>query len=383
MEHQKTMATTEEYSYDYIGEDTNASYPDLPEPCSHKKTLRFARLFCPLVYSLVFVVAVVGNVLVLCVIRRYRRAQHSPCSFSLTDTFLLHLAVSDLLLALTLPFFSVQWAGEWVFGPAFCKFTGALFSLNVYCGILFLACISFDRYLAIVHAISTGWRRDTCLAHVACAVIWVGCMGLACVDFQYRDVVRVDLTEPDEQDGPLLCDLMFEVGTSQHWQVSLQMTGLFVFFGLPLLVMLYCYARIFRALCHASRRQKRRSLRLIVWLVCVFVLCWAPYNGLRLTDSLMTLGWIERSCWLYHVLDVGSLVTQSLGLAHCAFNPLLYGFVGVKFRRELAQMCKEVLGSCGYLGEGRWSSGRGSQRRVTGSFSSAESDNTSFFTVML
>ncbi|XP_077065974.1 C-X-C chemokine receptor type 3-2 [Siphateles boraxobius] len=374
-------ASTDDYGYTDYDYGNSSNYGDDVHgdaaPCSLKETWEFLGRFAPIAYILVFILALVGNVLVLCVIRRYRQSRHSPCSFSLTDTFLLHLAISDLLLAVTLPFFAAEWINGWVFGLFMCKLTGTVFSLNVYCGVLFLACISFDRYLAIVHAINISWRRKTCHAQLACAIIWVVCFGLAMVDMLYREVAEIHGMDR------WMCLIVYSQESFRQWQIGMQLVSLILGFIIPLLVMLYCYLRIFKALCHASRRQKRRSLRLIVSLVIVFVVSWAPYNALRLTDSLQTLGVITKSCGLNKVLDVGVLVTESLGLAHCALNPLLYGLVGVKFRRELAHMCKAALGPQGCLGLAGWANGRGSTiRRPTGSFSSVESENTSYFSVM-
>ncbi|XP_059423019.1 C-X-C chemokine receptor type 3-2 [Carassius carassius] len=380
MKHTTTAEVTEYTDYDYSINSTDFNNDDVDDkaaaPCSLLDTWDILSHFAPVAYILVFILALVGNILVLCVIRRYRQSRHSPCSFSLTDTFLLHLAISDLLLAITLPFFAVEWINEWVFGVFMCKIAGALFSLNVYCGVLFLACISFDRYLAIVHAINIRWRRKTCHAQLACATIWGVCLGLAMVDVYYRNVVTVYGI------NRLMCHIDFSQENSQQWQIGMQLVSMIIGFILPLLVMLYCYLRIFKALCHATRRQKRRSMRLIISLVIVFVISWAPYNALRMTDSLQTLGFIVKSCALNKVLDVGIFVTESLGLAHCALNPLLYGLVGVKFRRELTQMCKVALGPQGCLGLAGWANSRGSTRRPTGSFSSMESENTSYFSVM-
>lgn len=273
--------TTEDYwfIYDYASQTTDISPAEQSNavPCSQEDIMSFTRSYSPVIYSLVFLLALVGNVLVLCVVRRYRTSSSGSCSFSLTDTFLLHLAISDLLLAFTLPLFAVQWAHGWVFGQALCKISGALFSLNCYSGILFLACISFDRYLAIVHAVSSGWKRNTCHAQIACVAIWTVCLGLSGVDIAFRQV--------SDLEGLQVCQVWF-TKSSMQWEVGLQLVNLVLGFGLPLLVMLYCYIRIFRSLCNASRRQKRKSLRLIVSLVSVFVLCWAPYNTFQLVDRL-------------------------------------------------------------------------------------------------
>ncbi|XP_062255999.1 C-X-C chemokine receptor type 3-2 isoform X1 [Platichthys flesus] len=369
-------ATTEDYWQNYDYEDDNSSSSETSRtraaPCLQGDIYGFAQRYSPVVYTLVFLLAVVGNVLVLCVIRRYRKSQSGgACAFSLTDTFLLHLAISDLLLAFTLPMFAVQWAHKWVFGLAACKMSGALFSLNRYSGILFLACISFDRYLSIVHAVSSGWRRNTVHAQVVCALIWVVCLGLSGVDIIFKQVMSVNTSG---QQSVLLCHMWFEVNSTQ-WQVGLQLISVVLGFGLPLLVMLYCYIRIFRSLCNATRRQRRKSLRLIISLVSVFVICWAPYNCFQLADSLHKLGMVAGGCQFGRVVDIGTLITESLGLSHCALNPLLYGFVGVKFRRELVRMFKGLLAPRGRLGMEGWKPRR--PRRPTGSFSSAESENTS------
>ncbi|KAI5105932.1 C-X-C chemokine receptor type 3-2, partial [Silurus meridionalis] len=333
-------------------------------PCNLTAAWYFTEQYVPATYILVFILAILGNMLVLIVIRRYRQSHRSPCAYSLTDTFLLHLAISDLLLALTLPFFAAQWITGWVFTTGICKLAGALFSLNVYCGVLFLACISFDRYLAIVHAVHTNWRHNTCLAQLACAIIWICCIGLSAIDINFRKVV--DINGFDKQ----MCTVDFNTDSSAQWQLSMQLVSLLLGFCLPLLVMLYCYLRIFHALCQKStRRQKRRSLRLIISLVAVFVLCWAPCNILKMVDSLRILSIVSPSCTMHYMLDVSILVTESLGLAHTALNPLLYGFVGVKFRRELYQMFKTGLSSarCQRMSQGM-------SRRPTGSFSSVDKD---------
>ncbi|XP_069559837.1 C-X-C chemokine receptor type 3-2 [Brachyistius frenatus] len=368
--------TPEDY-WDYFYEDNYTSSSEtrgvIAPPCSQQDIYSFAQKYSPVIYSLVFAVAVVGNVLVLCVIRRYRNSQSGgACAFSLTDTFLLHLAISDLLLAFTLPLFAVQWAHYWVFGSIACKISGALFSLNRYSGILFLACISFDRYLAIVHAVGSGWKRKTCHAQFACVIIWVVCLCLSGVDIAFKGVMKIDTVG---HQTPPLCQMMYTLNAKQ-WQVGLQLVSIVLGFGVPLLIMLYCYIQIFRSLCNASRRQRRKSLRLIISLVSVFVVCWAPYNCFQLADSLHRLDVVTGGCQFGYVVDIGTLITESLGLSHCALNPLLYGFVGVKFRRELVRMCKGLLGQRGWRGMEGWRERR--RRRPTGSFSSAESENTSY-----
>ncbi|GCC16596.1 hypothetical protein chiPu_0021408, partial [Chiloscyllium punctatum] len=102
------------------------------------------------IYSLVCFLAVTGNVIVMIVLLYNRRAITS------TDIYLLHLAVADLLFAMTLPFWAVDAVSGWVFGNAMCKIISMLQEINFYSGILLLACISIDRYLVnILHPVPT------------------------------------------------------------------------------------------------------------------------------------------------------------------------------------------------------------------------------------
>lgn len=77
-------------------------------------------------YLLAFVVGVLGNGLLLLVLVQSRR------TWSVTDTIILHLAVADVLLLVTLPTWAAQAAQPegWTFGTPFCKITGAVFMVR-------------------------------------------------------------------------------------------------------------------------------------------------------------------------------------------------------------------------------------------------------------
>ncbi|NXA40877.1 CCR10 protein, partial [Eudromia elegans] len=116
----------------------------LPELCEKEAVQGFARTYQPAVYLLLSLLGAAGNGLVLLTHTRYRRAQ------SVSDVCLLHLALSDLLLLLTLPFAVTVTLQGWAPGTAACRVLQGLYALNFYSGFLFLTCISVDRYVAIV-----------------------------------------------------------------------------------------------------------------------------------------------------------------------------------------------------------------------------------------
>lgn len=103
-------------SYDY---DNYESNDDL-EPRDS-----FAVLV-PVLYSAVLVIGLLGNGLVLTVVVLKRR------SWSISNTFVLHLSVADVLLLLTLPFWAAQAALRcgWCFTEVLCKISGGVFNVS-------------------------------------------------------------------------------------------------------------------------------------------------------------------------------------------------------------------------------------------------------------
>lgn len=109
--------------------DNNTAYEDccgVGEVCDLTDSQEFEATFIVVLYSLAFVVGILGNGLLLGVLLQSRR------SWSVTDTFILHLAVADVLLLLTLPMWAAQaaQADGWTFGTPLCKITGAVFMVR-------------------------------------------------------------------------------------------------------------------------------------------------------------------------------------------------------------------------------------------------------------
>lgn len=94
--------------------------------CDRTSGREFKATFTMVLYLLAFVVGVLGNGLLLLVLVHNRR------TWSVTDTFILHLAVADVLLLATLPTWAAQavQAEGWTFGAPLCKITGAVFMVR-------------------------------------------------------------------------------------------------------------------------------------------------------------------------------------------------------------------------------------------------------------
>ncbi|XP_016379630.1 C-X-C chemokine receptor type 3-like isoform X1 [Sinocyclocheilus rhinocerous] len=314
------------YNYSYIlnGEGT---------VCGQEASMYFDSIFIPVLYSLALVVGLVGNGLVLVVLWKKRM------SLNVTDVFILHLCLADILLLLTLPFWAVEAVKGWIFDTVLCKLTGALFKINFYCGIFMLSCISLDRYLSIVHAVQMYSRKKPMVTHCCCLMVWLFCLLLSIPDWKFlvatEDSRRQDKTQcvPDYQSG--------------SWLLVTRLLYHILGFILPALIMLFCYSCILLRLRRGSQcMQKKRAIRVIIALVLAFFISWTPYNITLIVDTIQT-NWTlntsnQTSCESATALDVALTATSTLGYLHCCVNPVLYAFVGVKFRQHLLDMLRPL-----------------------------------------
>ncbi|XP_053278052.1 C-X-C chemokine receptor type 5 isoform X2 [Pleuronectes platessa] len=319
-----------DYVYqDYSGDPTYSCYEEEQDLQS------LGAAFQPVLYSLIFLLGVLGNGLMITVLlRRWRLLR-------ITEIYLLHLALADLMLLLTFPFDVVDIVTGWVFGEFLCKLVGLMRHLNLLCGSFLLACIGFDRYLAIVHAIPSMRNRRPRAVHVTCISLWLVCLGLS-----VPNVVFLTVREDINDTSSLSCDHFHHNIHGHNWVLTARVFDHVSFF-LPLTVMSYCYTAVVVTLCKSQKSQaKQGAMRLAVVITLVFCFCWLPYNITLLVQTLVDFKVINyTSCRPHVVLMAARDVTLGLGFSHCCLNPFLYAFVGVQFRKELNRLLRQL--GCG------------------------------------
>uniref|UniRef100_A0A2R9ABB2 G-protein coupled receptors family 1 profile domain-containing protein n=1 Tax=Pan paniscus TaxID=9597 RepID=A0A2R9ABB2_PANPA len=134
----------------------------------------------PVLYLLVCAAGLGGNTLVIYVVLRFAKMK------TVTNIYILNLAVADVLYMLGLPFLATQNAASfWPFGPVLCRLVMTLDGVNQFTSVFCLTVMSVDRYLAVVHPLSSArWRRPR-VAKLASAAAWVLslCMSLPLLVF--------------------------------------------------------------------------------------------------------------------------------------------------------------------------------------------------------
>ncbi|XP_034041928.1 C-X-C chemokine receptor type 2 [Thalassophryne amazonica] len=292
-------------------------------PCSETAP-EFKSLGLTVTFFIVFIFSFIGNAVVIYVVCCMDKCRASA------DTYLMHLALADLFFSLTLPFWAVYVHSGWIFGNVLCKVLSGLQEASVYSGVFLLACISVDRYVAIVKATRVLLSHQK-LVKVVCGMVW-----LVAVVLCLPVAVQRETMQPDDLGDQIICYENITAESSDRWRVSVRVLRHTLGFFLPLAIMAFCYGRTLLTVLYMRNHQKRKAMRVILAVVIVFILCWLPHNVTVLIDTLMrgkSLG--ISSCNARNRVAVVLQLTRVLAFMHCAVNPVLYAFIGEKFRNEL------------------------------------------------
>ncbi|KAM9851165.1 C-X-C chemokine receptor type 2-like [Aulostomus maculatus] len=318
------------YELNFTYNDTEFVINPKTQPCGTFSLPDAVTVVICIFYILIFLLAIPGNLVVGLVIGLSKQAL--PPS----DLYLLHLAVADLLLAIALPFLATSVTRGWVFGDTMCKIITILQELSFYSSILFLTCISMDRYMVIVRAMEARKSNRQLVSRGICAGVWaVGALlslpGLFFSSFKSNN------------SSQFVCAEFYDPSSADEWRLATRILRHMLGFVIPLAIMLPCYGvTIQRLLRIRSGFQRQRAMRVIVFVVVAFLLCWTPYHIAVMVDTFFRLKIVPYQCPARMAVDQAMFATQSLGLLHSCVNPVLYAFVGEKFRRRLLQIMRKM-----------------------------------------
>ncbi|NXA14767.1 NMUR2 protein, partial [Sapayoa aenigma] len=296
---------------------------------------RRSHLFLPmaLVYTLIFVVGVVGNFLVCLVILKHRNMK-TP-----TNYYLFSLAVSDLLVLLfgmPLEVYEMWSNYPFLFGSVGCYLKTALFETVCFASILSVTTLSVERYIAILHPFRAKLKSTRRRALRTIVVLWVLSVLLALPNTGTHGIVLQNFPNGTLIPGSATCTVVMPMWI---YNCIVQITS-FLFYVLPMGVISVLYYLMGLRLkgdesleveemgVNIQRPSRKSVTKMLSVLVIVFAICWAPFHIDRLFFSFV-VEWTEPLANTFNLIHVVSGVFFYLS---SAMNPIIYNLLSQRFR---------------------------------------------------
>lgn len=291
-------------------------------------------------YSIVFFVGLLGNIFVIITVFHYKHMR------TLTNVFLVNLAISDLLVVLfCIPItLGTSVYKDYVYGIGMCKLTSFLQGSAISVSSLSLLTISINRFIAIHRPLRARIIFSKRRVYFVIVAIW-------CMSFS----VFVPLLVVNEIQNTGIPSFFNRRICSEKWdqpngKKSYDIMVFICIFLIPMLAMVFSYTKISLVLWRTqdkaitqTRRvilQRRRTVKLLICVVVIFCMCWLPYN--------ITNIWLE-----FEVSQAGLVVStqvypllQLLGISNSAINPICYCMMSSGFQKAFLRLiCRKRMNS--------------------------------------
>ncbi|XP_068162071.1 pyroglutamylated RF-amide peptide receptor [Antennarius striatus] len=307
-----------------------------------------AKITFVILYTVIFIMALAGNSLVIYIILKKRAIQTA------TDIFICSLAVSDLLITFfCIPFTLLQNIfSEWFGGVLFCKTVPFVQTTAIVTGILTMTCIALERYQGIVFPLKTRRQYSSKRAQKMLGLVWVTSVVVGSpMLFVQQLEVKYDFLYDRYH---LCCQESWRSLTHRQAYTTFIMVALFL---LPLAAMLFLYSRIGVELWIRKRvgdssvlntmnhreiskisRKKKRAVKMMVTIVLLFTICWAPFHTVHMLFEYYDL---ERK-YDGVTLNMILAIVQAIGFFNSFNNPIVYAFMNENFKKS----CVSTLSNC-------------------------------------
>ncbi|XP_072541203.1 chemerin-like receptor 2 [Salminus brasiliensis] len=279
------------------------------------------------VYSLAFVLGVIGNGVVIWV-TAFRSKR------TINSVWLQNLAMADFVFVLSLPF-SIDYVlrdFNWIFGWNMCKLNSFICTVNMYASVLFLTVLSLDRYISLVHLSWYQTFRTVRRAWGVCALVWVVSILLSSPVLIFRETVQYQhktacFNNFHDENG--------QTAAMRHIAMVLLRTT--VGFVLPFATISITAILLTIRMKQSSNVRVSSFSRTVSAVVLTFFLCWAPFHMFSLMELSM-----HHSLYLHSILIVGFPLATSLAFFNSCMNPILYVLVSKNVRGILKRSCMNI-----------------------------------------
>ncbi|XP_062991277.1 neuropeptide FF receptor 2 [Elgaria multicarinata webbii] len=290
-------------------------------------------------YLFIFLLCMIGNGVVCFIVLRSKHMR------TVTNLFILNLAVSDLLVGIfCMPTTLLDnIISGWPFGNVVCKMNGMVQGISVSASVFTLVAIAVDRFRSIVYPFKqklTVWT-----AVVIIAVIWVLAIAIMCpsavmLKVEEEKHFRVMLGYGNKTSPIYWCR---EDWPNQDMR-KIYTTVLFANIYLaPLSLIVIMYARIGITLFsiavpaagkqgqerHSVYKKKLKVIKMLLIVALLFILSWLPLWTLAMLSDYADLN--EEQLRIINIYIYP--FAHWLAFFNSSVNPIIYGFFNENFRR--------------------------------------------------
>lgn len=283
-------------------------------------------VFIPIMYIIVFVLGLPANGMAIWVFL-FRTKKKHPSSI-----YMANLALADLLFVIWTPLkIAYHFNGNnWTYGEPLCKVLVSFFYGNMYCSILFITCLSVQRYWVVAHPLSQQ-RKNTRVAIGVCIAIWVF------IWLTTTPLYLYDHTAKLRNPNVTTCHDVNFIKDPLNPFLSVQLPFYyFIFMGMvvflvPCVVIVIAYILLLRALGNsmddsAAGKNRQKAVVLIVTVLVTFLVCFIPSNIMLVVHySLLKDGIVNNGYGFY-------ISTLCLASLNSCLDPFIYYFVSEDFR---------------------------------------------------
>ncbi|XP_057563663.1 proteinase-activated receptor 2 [Hippopotamus amphibius kiboko] len=295
-------------------------------------TGKLTTVFLPIVYTVVFAVGLPSNGMALWVFLFRAKKKHPAV------IYMANLALADLLSVIWFPLkiaYHIH-GNNWIYGESLCKVLIGFFYGNMYCSILFMTCLSVQRYWVIVNPMVHPRKK----AHVAIGVslgIWLLILLVTIPLYivkQTTDIPALNITTCHD----VLPEQVL-VGDMFNYFLSLAI-GVFLF---PAFLTASAYVLMIRTLQSSamdenSGKKRRRAIKLILTVLAMYLICFTPSNLLLVVHYFLIKNWGQSHVYALYI------VALCLSTLNSCIDPFVYYFISKDFRDHAKNvlLCRSV-----------------------------------------
>ncbi|ALC41060.1 CCHa2r, partial [Drosophila busckii] len=295
-------------------------------------------------FTLIFIVGVLGNGTLVIIFFRHRSMRNIP------NTYILSLALADLLVILVcVPVAIIVYTQEsWPFERNMCRITEFFKDISIGVSVFTLTALSGERYCAIVNPLRKLQTKP--LTVFTAVSIWILAILLGMPSFLVSYLHTYNLPTPEGNMTIYVCTPYYSMDYAKYMVVAKAS----IYYLLPLSIIGALYILMAQRLHISARdmpgeqlsmqsrsqaRARRHVARMVVAFVVVFFICFFPYHVFELWYHFYPTA-EEDFDDFWHVLRIVGFCTSFL---NSCVNPVaLYCVSGVfrqHFNRYLCCIC--------------------------------------------